>query len=323
MTDRDGAAPPPPGNLQGLLRLAIQNTASAQDDGDSRPAPMDPERRQWLSEALSSGGVNVVEAMRKSLRVLQVGGTEEEEVANRERALNEIMDIVGNIDFANDFQKIGGFSVLVPGLQDSHASIRQLTAELVAELVQNNPYCQQAAADTQLIPVLLKVLDSDEDQQVRIKALYALSCLLRSNPIGQRSFVGHDGFSFLLRAMQSDVEKLKVKASFLLASLCSQQPAFRDEVCNMGFVEQLVALVQREDGASCEHVLSALLALADSHAASLGECQRPELQLRETLLHRLELLQGKEESQEEVEYCQQLLKVCFGDTNEDEKMVAR
>lgn len=36
-----------------------------------------------------------------------------------------------------------------------------------------------------------------------------------------------DGFSVLVRAIQSDVEKVQTKASFMLAALCTEVPEYR------------------------------------------------------------------------------------------------
>ena len=49
----------------------------------------------------------------------------------------------------------------------------------------------------------------------------------------------------------------------------------------MGFVEQLVALLQREHDSTHEHLLSALLAICEDHPAALAESRRPEFLLRE------------------------------------------
>lgn len=65
----------------------------------------------------------------------------------------------------------------------------------------------------------------------------------------------------------------------------------------MGFVEQLVALLQREHDNTHEHLLSALLALTDDHLPAIRECRRPEFLLRELLENRLEVTAEKEEYQ--------------------------
>lgn len=52
---------------------------------------------------------------------------------------------------------------------------------------------------------------------------------MRTYEPAQEEFVKHDGFSILLKAMQSNVEKLKVKASFLLTTMCSSNTKYKGE----------------------------------------------------------------------------------------------
>ena len=49
-------------------------------------------------------------------------------------------------------------------------------ADVLAVCVQNNPYCQKAALELNVISLFLELIDSDSSEQVKVKALYALSC---------------------------------------------------------------------------------------------------------------------------------------------------
>lgn len=63
----------------------------------------------------------------------------------------------------------------------------------------------------------------------------------------------------------------------------------------MGFVEQFVALLQRDRDSTHEHLLAALYALTDGHPAAIAECRRPEFLLKELLENRIETAVGQEE----------------------------
>lgn len=76
----------------------------------------------------------------------------------------------------SDFHKIGGTSILKPCLDSVHSSLRWRGAELIAELCQNNPYCQKKVLESGVLPTLLSMIDTDINDVVRIKALYAVSC---------------------------------------------------------------------------------------------------------------------------------------------------
>ena len=54
--------------------------------------------------------------------------------------------------------------------------------------------------------------------------MIAVTGLVRQFPEGEEAFVSVDGFSVLMRAMQSDEEKLQVKAAFLLANIMLSDP---------------------------------------------------------------------------------------------------
>ncbi|XP_013774726.1 hsp70-binding protein 1-like [Limulus polyphemus] len=309
-----------PRNLQGLLRFCTENTEAEDSTRPTDASLIDPERREWLEQALESMTVSVVEEMEKCLQILRNGINDEKAdddvFAEQKVALEKLLNFVDSIDHAIDFHKLGGFSVLQSLLREPDTEVKALTAELVAELVQNNPYCQKVAIEHHLVVTLLNVLDHDPDELVKVKALYAISCLCRQCSEAQQVMEKTDGFSVLLRALQSPAEKLKIKTCFLLSNLCSQEPAFRELLFKMGFVEQLAAILQTEHNRSHEHLMSALLALVSEHEQAQEECHRPELGLKNLLENRLKLLEGKEEFQEELYYCQQLLNLCFNQSLE-------
>lgn len=79
--------------------------------------------------------------------------------------------------FFVDFHKIGGFTIFTPCFNCIHAKLRANACDLLAELSQNNPYCQKVILDNGFVPLLLNILNKDnEDDTVCIKAVYAVSC---------------------------------------------------------------------------------------------------------------------------------------------------
>nr|CAG4640403.1 EOG090X0EEI [Daphnia pulex] len=302
--------PRQPRDMQGLLRFAIEGTAA---EDRTTTTSMSEERRRWLEEALRGLSVDVVAEISKSLNILNPDRVEspEEDPQEMEEALEMITDFADSMDTANDFHKIGGFFILIPCLNSPHDGVRWRCCQLIGTLTQNNPYCQQHVLNEDLLPILLKMLENDDCEEARIKALYAISCLTRECAEAQDAFVHCDGFSSLLRALQSSLGKLKIKASFLLTCLCNENPSFKDTLCNMGFVEQFVALLQRDHDSTHEHLLAALLALTQCHPPSIEECRRSEFLFREFLDNRIELIGDRDECLEEAEYCRTLLSVIF------------
>ena len=129
----------------------------------------------------------------------------EEDPQEMEEALETITDFADSIDTSNgtitfyihlshrlrnviitdlpftDFHKIGGFVILQPCLNSPHEGIRWRCCQLIACITQNNPYCQLQTLKEGLVPILLKMLESDSCSEARIKALYAISCKLLLN----------------------------------------------------------------------------------------------------------------------------------------------
>lgn len=136
------------------------------------------QKKTFLNEALSSLTVNVIEELQKAVKVLSdvVNLRVDDDSSEYENTLERMADFVDNIDIANDFYKIGGFSIFQPCLNSSHSNIRWRIADIIAELAQNNPFCQDKLLEAGVFPVLLSMIDTDPSEQARIKALYAVSC---------------------------------------------------------------------------------------------------------------------------------------------------
>ncbi|CAL8282738.1 unnamed protein product [Boreogadus saida] len=137
--------------------------------------------------------------------------------------------------------------------------------------------------------------DSDPHPTVRVKALYGVSCLVREQEAGLRAFVSQDGFSVLMRGMQSEDERLRTKSAFLLLNLLSAHPEQKGTVLSMGMAEQLVSVLRSPHSSFHEHVLGALCCLVEDCPQGLKDCRSSSLGLDELLTHRARDLQGREE----------------------------
>ncbi|XP_076618671.1 hsp70-binding protein 1 [Colletes latitarsis] len=317
--------PRQPRNLQGLLRFAMETTNSQGSTNDTSFNPMDKEKRQFLENMFSSLSCNVIEELQKNIKILSnvVDLGPDDDTSQYEIALESIADYVDNTDIANDFYKIGGFSIFGPCLNSPHSSIRWRTADLIAELAQNNPFCQEKFLETGLFPILLNMIDTDPAEAARIKALYAISCIVREHLISLKYMDINDGYSVLLRAMQSPVKKLQIKSAFLFCSLCNKENMndLKLTLVNMGLVEQASGLLAT-DGLLPEirdQLLNILDGLTnDDFHPALKECRRPELYLQSTLDHCIKDLQ-QEKNSDQIDTCYRVLRKVFPeqDTNQE------
>ncbi|KAK2587006.1 hypothetical protein KPH14_010973 [Odynerus spinipes] len=310
--------PRQPINLQGLLRFAMEATRAEDAPHDPQFQPLDEERKQFLSEALSSLTVNVIDELQKAIKTLSnvIDLRPDDDSSEYDAALERIVDFVDSIDVANDFYKIGGFSIFGPCLNSSHSSIRWRTADIIAELAQNNPFCQQRILECGLFPILLGMVDTDPSEATRIKALYAVSCIVRGQPMSLQYMDKNDGYSVLLRAMQSSVKKLQIKSAFLLSSLCNKDNSdnLKITLVNMGLIEQVAGLLASNNiGTEIrEQLLSILTGLTNNNfLPALRECRRSELCLKSTLEQLLKELTP--EDRDEMDMCHQLSDKIFSD----------
>ncbi|KAJ8402504.1 hypothetical protein AAFF_G00365870 [Aldrovandia affinis] len=207
---------------------------------------------------------------------------------------------------------LGGLDLcLSQCLSHPQGGVRWRAAQLIASCAQNMPEVQCYLLGQGALLRLLQLTDTDPQPTVRVKALYAVSCLVREQEAGLRAFLLLDGFSVLMRGMQSDNERLRTKSAFLLLNLLTVHPEHRDTVLSMGMVQQLVSVLRSPHSSFHEHVLGCLCCLVDECAQGLKDCQSPALGLEELLDHKAKELNGKEEWQEELEFCERLLAACF------------
>ncbi|KAI4496520.1 hypothetical protein M0804_000330 [Polistes exclamans] len=312
--------PKQPNDLQGLLRFAVEASQAGGATYEPQFQPLDEEKKKFLSEALSSLTVNVIEELQKAIKILSnvADLRPDGNSSEYDAALERIADFVDSIDVANDFYKIGGFSIFGPCLNSSHSSIRWRTADIIAELTQNNPFCQQRILECGLFPILLEMVDKDPSEAARIKSLYAVSCIVRGQPMSLQYMDKNDGYSVLLRAMQSSVKKLQIKSAFLLSSLCNKDNSdnLKITLVNMGLIEQTAGLLGSNDISPeiREQLLNILTGLTNNtFLPALRECRKPKLCLKLILEQCLKELTS--EDKEEIDMCNQLLDKIFSDSD--------
>lgn len=120
--------------------------------------------------------IDIVELLQKQIEIIKKveNVSAKDDIQEYLDAIDVVLEHIDHIDIANDFHKIGGFMTLYPCLKCKHPRIRAGGCELLAVLCQNNPYCQQIVLDNEFIPMLLGLVEKDEDRTVVVKALYAL-----------------------------------------------------------------------------------------------------------------------------------------------------
>lgn len=265
------------------------------------------EDREFLEKVLKEGVIDETERMRDILRILrgehpsvvfakdddddetkqQVEDATEEELADyKDALLDELLTRVDQIDNAMNFVKMQGLAVLRDVVQQNdRASTRALAAEVASVVVQNNPFCQDAAVEGGLVEVLV-ALARDADATCRAKALLAISCLVRHHPAAEARFLDDatGGLRILESFLQAEDIRLQRKALFFVRYLVRSSDATARAFLESEFlIPTAAALIAHEDIDLSESSLEALTEFASLGAAYTAACKKPEYELVDKL----------------------------------------
>jgi hsp70-interacting protein len=290
--------------LQSLLRYSTSHTttessgetshAASTTDNESTNREMSPERRKWLENALNSMTINPIDEMKKCLSYLETNNNEkdnEQKIEKKLEALETLKDWCEDINFAIDFHKLNGYKLLPDLLNDSNSDIRALACELIGTCAQNNPYCQETLLSTKILPLMFFKLDKDVDD-VKIKALFAISCLTRDYEPGQQKLLEGNSLDILIRSLKSPVEKLQIKCCFLCSSICNNK-LIKDELTKKKLIETLIDMYRQPDSNIHEHVLSAINVMIDDNPVAIEQArQMKEINFKQILSQRIELIRN-------------------------------
>ncbi|XP_063921721.1 hsp70-binding protein 1-like [Zophobas morio] len=305
--------PRQPTSLQGLLKFAMDATKAEDAPHEPHVQPMDEARRKFLEQALHSLTIDVIEILLKQIKILENVDALEEggDDCQYRVALDTISDHVCDVDTANDFHKIGGFVIVGPCLRCKSPKVRAEVCNLLAELCQNNPYCQRVVLENGIMPVLVDLVENDGEVAVVVKALYAISCIVRQNSSGCAQLIQYKGVQIFFKALQRNEEKINIKICFLLQALCSSQPNFKSRLIFVGYIPVLFSLIKVEPRGSDEHVLGLLLKLIEDNPSAIYECRQNKLNAKEILENYLSTIKGKEEYSNEEESCNSIYNILF------------
>lgn len=65
---------------------------------------------------------------------------------------------------------------------------------------------------------------------MKFHSMFLFAGIVRDNAEGLKEFIKQDGFSVIMRAMQSKDEKIITKSSFFLRAICSSNPEVKGKL---------------------------------------------------------------------------------------------
>lgn len=111
---------------------------------------------------------------------------------DRLRALEELSILVEPIDNANELHKLGGLIIVIKQLNHPEPEVRTTSALILGKACQNNPVVQKQVLELGALVKLIKMARSEFVEEA-IKALFAISALIRNNLVGQELFYAETG----------------------------------------------------------------------------------------------------------------------------------
>lgn len=172
---------------------------------------------------------------------------------DRLRALEELLILVEPIDNANDLDKLGGVAAVIRQLDNVEPDVRKLAAWVLGTACQNNPVVQNQILDHGTLTKLLKMVRSDSVEEA-IKALYAVSAVIRDNLNAQEMFYAEAGDLMLKDVLSNSTFdiRLRRKCIFLVGDLAACQLDITDKpelpfFSDSSFLKAVVNLTSADD----------------------------------------------------------------------------
>ncbi|EGD76163.1 hypothetical protein PTSG_00870 [Salpingoeca rosetta] len=273
-------------SLQGVLSWVIEETAGSGDRvvpqseeaATSTAQNLDEDRRVFLEKFLGNlTGRDHMSAVKDALSTLLSGSDASEE--DKHEALETISDEVEDINIAHDFLAINGLATIQGSLQNPSPEFQWRAAEILAHLAQNNPKAQAALAEADLLPRVLTLLSASDHNTVRLKALSALSAMVRGSDTLMHTFLQQpNAIQHTLHCLRHPTSsRLQIKTVVFLRHLVREQPSVAATLFEPASLALIAnALTADADDQLWEHDMHLLSKLYDSNNALVSRIEAAE-----------------------------------------------
>ncbi|KAH8239241.1 hypothetical protein KR032_002279, partial [Drosophila birchii] len=182
-------------------------------------------KSKFLESVLNAMTTDAATALKAALVILN---SDEASADDKLESLEVIRSHIDDIDNANSLVKLGGTTTLLRYVKDSEKELRVAALNTVAEMAQNNTFCQNAFITEKFLPALTKNLGEANEDIVR-SSIYAISSLIRNFQPGYEEFKHIKGIKSLIPCLKSSNSNIYIKAAFLIASLSSRDKKVRND----------------------------------------------------------------------------------------------
>ncbi|CAF1525871.1 unnamed protein product [Rotaria sp. Silwood1] len=151
---------------------------------------------------------------------------------NRKIILIDLEYYLHQYDNAILFSDLNGLDLLINLLNSTNTDveIRSLANLALGAAFQGNPKVQLKALQLGFIQYLLRLLNTESDDNIILRLLFTLSTLLRSFPLGQKNFLEHGGAELMIKILDhtNQNNKIAVRALTLMYDLIIEKDQAMD-----------------------------------------------------------------------------------------------
>jgi formyltetrahydrofolate hydrolase len=222
-------------NLQGMLRWAQEHGDLPSNPGEVQEMSEEmKEKADFFYKAINSLTVDVVQKLKDAVITLQMDDSAENAEEKKLEALDTLEEMVDDLNFAEDFNKMGGLLLVSHALDSQFLSVQQQSAEIIALVVGNHEPLQQVALNMGLLRQLQTLLQSATGKGLVAKLLRAISATLNGNPMNSKIFTDGGGANLLADVLREhgDNERIVTKLSFLVSGLVHDYPKISNAIGN-------------------------------------------------------------------------------------------
>ncbi|BFF99455.1 hsp70 nucleotide exchange factor fes1 [Drosophila madeirensis] len=291
-------------NLQGVLKYSVEHTTNPEADAQLS-TDLDEEKSQFLEGALNSLTVGASNDFKTALEILDSPATSIEE---KKESLDHLRSHIDDLDLANALAKMGGTKTLIRYVTAPEKELQALSINIVAEMAQNNIFCQDIFTKEKFLPALARNLSEAKSNENIVRcSIYAISSIIRSFPPGMKEFKRINGVKALLPCLKSSNADVYIKSAFLIASLSSLDKSLRDAFVNSDAFSILIENLKPIDDFDVkqETTLHALSTLSTKSNLKLSAEKRKHLEL--TLAQIISNNKQNEDCEDIVNYAKEIL----------------
>ncbi|KAG0656783.1 hsp70 nucleotide exchange factor fes1 [Maudiozyma exigua] len=204
--------------MEKLLHWSIANS---QGDKDAMQKAGQPDPK-LLEQLFGGGGQDDPTLMVENMKLVT---NPEVDIDNKLIAMDNFEMLIENLDNANNIENLKLWESIIKILSYEEAELRAIALSIVGTAVQNNSPAQDnfLSHEGGLATIITLAQDEKEPLDVRTKAFYALSNLVRNHPHMTKAFIELNGLDIIAPVLNDNniKPKLKMRAFALLTAVLS------------------------------------------------------------------------------------------------------